>query len=462
MLGLIDLPVLLWGQADARAVCAAALVGPTVAGRRGPGGRDELRDGQPGGKNFLFQGRDILVIHQFMIYRRDGVLPKQFFLGNLRAKVACARSHVAMRQLEPGPREGIGKQSWILVETPRDFFVDGIDSQRDIGGQHGRFVTLGGIVGIRHSVRRFAFRLPLMRAARALREFPFVLEQVFEETVAPFRRSAAPCHFQAARNCVTGDAGCVGTRPAQALLLNRRAFRLFAQVGAGSGSVGLPEGVAACDQRDGFFVVHGHARESLADILRCRQRIRLAFRAFGVHINEAHRRRAQGICQIAITRIAFLRPHPGRFHSPVDVQVRFPNVRSSAGKAESLEAHRFQCDVARENHQIGPGNFLAIFLFDGPEQATRPVEVDVVRPAVQRSETLLTSAAAAATVTNPVGSGAVPRHANKQRTVVTEVRRPPVLRIRHQRRKILLQPAVVQALELFGVIKISAHGVGQR
>ena len=368
-----------------------------------------------------------------------------------------------MRQLEPGPREGIGKQSWILVETPRDFFVDGIDSQRDIGGQHGRFVTLGGIVGVRNRTRAcIAFRLPLVRAAGALGQFPLELEQVLEETVAPFCRRAAPGDFEAAGDCITCDTGGIGARPAQALILNGRAFRLFAQVSARAGSVGFPKSVAACDQCDGFFVVHGHARESLADILRCRQRIRLAFRAFGVHINEAHRRRAQGICQIAITRIAFLRPHPGRFQSPVDVQVRFPNVRSSAGKAESLEAHRFQCDVARENHQIGPGNFLAIFLFDGPEQATRPVEVDVVRPAVQRSETLLASAAAAATVTNPVGSGAVPRHANKQRSVVAEVGRPPVLRIGHQRRKILLQPVVIQALELFPVIKISAHGIGQR
>ena len=313
-----------------------------------------------------------------------------------------------------------------------------------------------------HTRACIAFRFPLVCAARALRKFPFVLEQVFEETVTPFRRRAAPCDFQAARNCVTCDTSGVGARPAEALLLNRRAFRFFTQVGAGSRSVGFPEGVPACDQSDGFFVVHGHPRESLADILRCRERIRLAFWALGIHINEAHRGSAQGMCQIAITRITFLRAHPGRFHSPVDVQVRFPDVRTSAGKAESLEAHRFQRDIAREDHKIGPGNFLAIFLFDRPEQSARAIEVDVVRPAVQWSETLLTSPAASATVANAVRPCAVPRHANKQRAVVTEVRRPPVLRIRHQRPEIVLQGLVVQALELFCVIKIPAHGIGQR
>src|SRR5208282_6645420 len=98
------------------------------------------------------------------------------------------------------------------------------------------------------------------------------------------------------------------------------------------------------------------------------------------------------------------------------------HVRSSAGKPESLEAHRFQRDVAREDHQIGPGNFLAVLLFDRPEQAARAIEVHIVRPAVEWRETLLTSAAASTTVTNAVRSSAVPRHANKQRSVVAEVR----------------------------------------
>src|ERR1700683_4351496 len=111
-----------------------------------------------------------------------------------------------MRQLEPRPRERICKQSRILVETSRDFFVDGIESQSEISGQHRRFVALGGIMRVRYRTRaRIAFRLPLVCAARALGKLPLVLEQVFKEIVTPFRRRAAPGHFQAARNCVTCD-----------------------------------------------------------------------------------------------------------------------------------------------------------------------------------------------------------------------------------------------------------------
>ena len=194
--------------------------------------------------------------------------------------------------------------------------------------------------------------------------------------------------------------------------------------------------------------------------LAAADRIGLAVRAFRVHIDESHRSGAERIGEIAIAGITFIRSHPGGLKPPVDVEVGFPDIRASAGETESLEAHRFESDVAGENHQIGPGNFLAIFLFDGPQQTARAIEVDVVRPAIEGSETLLAAATATATVTDAIGSGAVPGHANKKRTVVAEVRRPPVLRVRHERSKILLQRVVVETLEFFRVVKILAHGIG--
>src|ERR1700723_2387475 len=120
---------------------------------------------------------------------------------------------------------------------------------------------LGRIVGVRNGSRRasVAFRLPLVCAARALGKFPLVLEQMFEETVASFRGSAAPGDFQAAGYCVACDTGGIGARPAEALLFDRRAFGLFTEMRTGSGTVGFPEAVTARDQRDGFFVFHGHA-----------------------------------------------------------------------------------------------------------------------------------------------------------------------------------------------------------
>src|ERR1700752_4660872 len=94
-----------------------------------------------------------------------------------------------------------------------------------------------------------------MCAARALRQLPVVLEEVLEIVVTPFCRRAGPCDFEAAGDGVACDASGVGACPAETLLLNRRAFRLFAQLGAGPGSVSLAEGVSGCAQSDGLFIV---------------------------------------------------------------------------------------------------------------------------------------------------------------------------------------------------------------
>jgi hypothetical protein len=75
---------------------------------------------------------------------------------------------------------------------------------------------------------------------------------------------------------------------------------------------------------------------------------------------------------------------------------------------------------------------------------------------------LLPATAAAAPVTGAVGAGAVPGHANEERPVVTEVRRPPVLRVRHQRGEIALQPRIVEAREGFGIVEVAVHRIGLR
>src|SRR5215470_3352548 len=146
--------------------------------------------------------------------------------------------------------------------------------------------------------------------------------------------------------------------------------------------------------------------------------------------------------------------------APVDVVVRLPHVLATTAESESLEAHRLQRDVAGEDHQIRPGDLAAVLLLHRPEKATRLVQVPVVRPAVQRGEPLLPSAAAAAPVADPVRARGVPGHANHQRSVVTEVGRPPGLRVGHDRREVLLQSLVVDALELLRVVELLAHRVG--
>ena len=158
--------------------------------------------------------------------------------------------------------------------------------------------------------------------------------------------------------------------------------------------------------------------------------------------------------------VADVAAEPGRLGAPVDVLIRLPDVLATAAETEGLEAHRFERDVAGEDHQVGPGNLAAILLLDRPEQPARLVQADVVRPTVERREALLAPAAAAAAVAGAVGAGAVPRHANEQRAVVAEVRRPPVLRVGHQRREIFLHRRQVEALELLGVVEVLAHRIG--
>ena len=55
--------------------------------------------------------------------------------------------------------------------------------------------------------------------------------------------------------------------PAKALLLNGCTLRLWADIFVGvCGAVGFAERMAACDQGHGFFVIHRHAAEGIANI----------------------------------------------------------------------------------------------------------------------------------------------------------------------------------------------------
>ena len=115
---------------------------------------------------------------------------------------------------------------------------------------------------------RAVFRFPLVRASRALGQFPLEAEQVFQVVVAPLGRSGGPGDFQAAGDGVGPFAGAEAVFPAQALLFQAGRFGLWPDIVGRAGAVGLAEGVAARDQRHGLFVIHGHAAEGFADIQR--------------------------------------------------------------------------------------------------------------------------------------------------------------------------------------------------
>ena len=162
-----------------------------------------------------------------------------------------------------------------------------------------------------------ALRLPLLGAGRALRQLPFVLEQVVEEVVAPLRRRLRPGDFRAAGDGVAAEAGAVLALPAEALILDGGAFRLRAEQRRIAGAVGLAEGVAAGDQRDGLLVVHRHAEEGFADVLGRRDRIRLAVRPFRIDVDQAHLHGAERVLRARVRRCSVRRrarclPDPSR------------------------------------------------------------------------------------------------------------------------------------------------------
>src|ERR1700741_565225 len=109
-----------------------------------------------------------------------------------------------------------------------------------------------GRIGAR-AVACAILRCPLMRASWALRQFPFVAEQVPEEVVAPLRRRRGPNDFQAAADGVTALPGAEFAPPAEALLLDAGSFRLRSYQRRIARAVGFPKRMAARDQRRRFL-----------------------------------------------------------------------------------------------------------------------------------------------------------------------------------------------------------------
>ncbi len=194
--------------------------------------------------------------------------------------------------------------------------------------------------------------------------------------------------------------------------------------------------------------------------LRRRDGIGIAVRPFRIDVDQTHLHGGEGTLKITVAGVALVR-QPLAFGAPVDALVGLPDILAPAAETERLEAHQFEGDVAREDHQVGPGDFPAVFLLDRPQQAARLVEVRVVRPAVERSEALHAAIGSAAAVADAVRAGAVPRHSNEQRPVMAIVGRPPILRVRHQGMQVLDHGIQVEALEFPGVVERLAHRIGQ-
>ena len=298
-----------------------------------------------------------------------------------------------------------------------------------------------------------------MRARRARGQLPLITEQVLEETVVPLRRVACPDNLQPAGNRVIACAGAERVLPPETLLFDRGALGFATYVLCGiCGTVGLAECVPARDKGDCLLVVHGHARKRLSDVPGGRHGVRVAIRAFGVHVDEAHLHRAEGICEHPVPAVALV-AEPRVLRPPVDVLFGLPHVLAPTAETKSLEAHRLQGAVPGEDHQVGPGELSAVLLLDGPKQAARLVKAGVVGPAVEGGETLRTRPGTSPAVVDAVRAGAVPRHTDDKRAIVTEISRPPILRRRQDLDDFRLHRRQVKALKLRCVIERLAHGV---
>ena len=398
-------------------------------------------------------------VDQRVVACGNRVLPEELFGRNVRTEVAVLRAHVAMGELEPGASERVSELVRVREEAPGDLFIRGIGAQRDVRGEHRRAVLLRRIKRIRYGGIR-VFGDPLVRASGTLHEFPFVAEEVLEIVIAPLGGRGRPDNFDTAGDRVRTFAAAVAIRPPETLLGEAGGLGFGTDVGFGGRAMGLAEGVATGNEGDGLLVVHRHACEGFTNVPRRGERVGVAVRPLGVDVDQAHLHGGERFFEIAITGIALV-AQPGVLRSPIHVLLRLPDVGPTAAEAEGFEAHRLKCAIAGENHQVGPRDFLAVFLFDRPQEAAGFVEVGVVRPTVKWGEALLSGAGAAATITGAVGARAMPGHADEKRTIVSEVGRPPLLRIRHQCAEITLQGRQVELLELLRVVEVRAHGIGQ-
>ena len=189
-------------------------------------------------------------------------------------------------------------------------------------------------------------------------------------------------------------------------------------------AVRFTEGMAAGDQRDDLFIVHGHVAEGGTNGSGSGERVAAGVRAFRVNVDQTHFGGTQRLLRQAFRVTMF---EPGFFMAPVNVQIRFPDIFTTGAEAEGAETGVFQRDVTGQHIEVSPGDFLAVFLFYRPQQATGFIEADVIRPGVQRRKALLSTACATATVNGTIGACTVPGHTNKQPDVAAPVCRPPLL-----------------------------------
>ena len=349
------------------------------------------------------------------------------------------------------------------MEVLGDLAVLWVTDHSHVSGGHHGWNLNGSIFCIWSHVNLFLVGwCPLVSAGWTLGQFPciFVLEEHVKVAVVPLDWVGSPCTFDTTGNGVSANARLVVARPAKSLFFEGCTLRFRAFVVFRTSTVCLSEGVTACCEGNGFFVVHGHAAKCFTNVLSTEKWVWVCVWTLWVNVDEPHLNCSKRVLKILASVAVSVVSKPLIFATPIDVIFRVPDVRSATTETEDRAAHGFDSDLAGKDEQVSPTDGITILLLDWPQQASSLVEVSVVRPAVERCKSLCTSSATASTVAGSVGSGSVPGHSNEEWTVVTIVSRPPILTVRHQCVEVFLETLVVKTLEGFSIIEISPHWVG--
>ena len=220
-----------------------------------------------------------------------------------------------------------------------------------------------------------------MCAGWTLCEFPFVAEQGFEITVIPSCWRGCPRAFKSTGNCAAAAACAETILPTQTHFLNRRGLWLWTNILIWIRcAVCLSKCVPARNERDSFLIVHCHARECFANVVCRSQWIGCSVWTLGVDINQSHLHCGKRICKFALTRISLF-CKPFLLAAPICF-IRLPHILTATAKSKCFKSHGFQRNIAGENDQISPRNLFAILLLDGPHQAPRFVQIDIVGPTI--------------------------------------------------------------------------------
>ena len=312
-----------------------------------------------------------------------------------------------------------------------------------------------GVVGIGNRVRALAvLRSPLGGTGRTLGLLPLEVEQEGQILVRPRSGLGCPGALETACRCIDSLAGAALVRPSESHRSDICSRGLYTNaVGGLVSAMCLAEGVPSGDESDRLLVVHRHAPEGRSDVVGSGDGVAVSVGPLGVYVDQAHVCCAERLVELAIAVEAVGAEHLSLW-APVH-EVWLPVVDPATREAQGLEAHRLHADVPGEDHQVGPGERLAVLGLDGPEQATSLVQVSVVRPAVEGLKANLPPVRAAAPVGDPVGTCAVPRETHHEGTVVSIVRRPPVLAGLQHRLDLRLDGLQVEGCEGGRVVEVA-------